>query len=247
MSAPFAPDWPAPDRVRALVTTRSGGVSAPPYGSFNLAEHVGDDSAAVAANRARLRRMLPAAPVWLEQVHGISVARADAAGAAVGGGAVRADASVTRSPATVCAVLTADCLPVLFCDDAATVVGAAHAGWRGLAGGVLEETVARLEAPPQTVLAWLGPAIGPAAFQVGNEVREAFLRTEPDAAEAFAPDGSGKWIADLFALARLRLARAGVTRVYGGGQCTHADSGRFYSFRREGRTGRFASLIWLEP
>ncbi len=247
MSELIVPDWPAPGRVRALVTTRAGGVSAAPYDSFNLAAHVGDEAAAVDENRARLRHMLPAEPVWLNQEHGTAVVHAEEITRQARPDAVCADASVTSQPSVVCAVLTADCLPVLFCDDAAMAVGAAHAGWRGLAAGVLEASVANLGVPPHTVLAWLGPAIGPAAFQVGSEVREAFLRADPGAAVAFLSDGPGRWMADLFALARMRLTRAGVVRIYGGGQCTHADAKRFYSYRRDGQTGRFASLIWLVP
>jgi YfiH family protein len=235
------PDWPAPAAVRACVTTRAGGVSLPPYDSLNLGSHVGDDFAAVTANRARLRACLPAEPVWLNQVHGVTVANADTAR-----GIPEADAAVARTPGQMCAVLTADCLPALFCDDAGTVVGAAHAGWRGLADGVLEATVARMGVPPHRLLAWLGPAIGPSAFEVGDEVRTIFVSADPAASAAFAPGmKAGKWMADLFMLARLRLGRIGVTRIHGGGACTHADAARFYSYRRDGVTGRFASLIWL--
>ena len=234
------PDWPAPARVRALVTTRAGGVSESPYDGFNLATHVGDDPASVARNRALLRQALPGEPLWLEQVHGCAVA--DAASAMAG---ARADAAVAARRGAVCAVLTADCLPVLFCDRNATVVAAAHAGWRGLAGGVLEATLARMAVPPAQVLAWLGPAIGPRAFEVGEEVRAAFVGIHAEAGHAFQPaDAPGKWLADLYALARLRLAAAGVSAVYGGGLCTRSDA-RFYSYRREPVTGRFASLIWL--
>ncbi|MDR0634095.1 MAG: peptidoglycan editing factor PgeF [Azoarcus sp.] len=240
----FAPDWPAPRAVRALVTTRLGGHSKAPYDSFNLGTHVGDDPAAVAANRASLRRHLPAGPCWLEQVHGTEVALAGGDGREA---PIRADAAVARVAGAVCAVMTADCLPVLFCDDDGTVVAAAHAGWRGLAAGVLEATLAAMAAPPARVMAWLGPAIGPTAFEVGEEVRTAFLACDPDARAAFtARKMEGKWLADLFALARRRLARAGVERVYGGGVCTFTESGRFYSYRREGTTGRFASLVWLQ-
>lgn len=235
------PDWPAPPQVRALVTTRGGGLSAPPFETFNLGSHVGDAAQAVAANRTRLRTLLPGEPCWLNQVHGVAVVEADDAQ-----GVPEADAAVARRPGRVCAVLTADCLPVLFCDRAGSVVAAAHAGWRGLAAGVLEATVARMEVPTQQVIAWLGPAIGPAAFEVGGEVREAFISQDVAAAAAFVPGVRGKWMADLFRLARQRLARAGVSSVHGGDLCTHADRTRFYSFRRDGVTGRFASLIWLE-
>lgn len=243
----FQPDWPAPSNVRGCMTTRAGGVSQPPYDSLNPASHVGDDPLSVAENRAILRRQLPAEPLWLTQVHGDRVAEAgvDAEG-------TEADASVARAPSRVCAVLTADCLPVLFCDAAGTVVAAAHAGWRGLAGGVLERTVEAMRVPPETIMAWLGAAIGPDSFEVGPEVREAFMAHDPLAATAFRPALPGtldeaphKWLADIYALARLRLARIGVSRVYGGGLCTLRDAERFYSFRREQKTGRMASLVWL--
>jgi YfiH family protein len=251
----LVPDWPAPPMVRSLVTTRCGGVSQAPYDGFNLALHVGDDPAAVAANRARLRRYVPAEPFWLEQVHGIEVARLPPSSALDGapfsqeGGCIRADASVTRETGVVCAIMTADCLPVLFCNDAGTVVSAAHAGWRGLAAGVLEAALAAMAEEAGRVMAWLGPAIGPDAFEVGDEVREAFLASDPGAGGAFSPRGSGgKWLADIFMLARRRLVRAGVRRerVYGGGVCTVSESGRFYSYRREAVTGRFASMVWLD-
>jgi YfiH family protein len=240
----IVPDWPAPPVVRARVTTRRGGVSSAPFDGFNLGTHVGDSPEAVATNRARLRRHLPAEPLWLDQVHGTEAVAADAGGA---GGVVCADASVSRTPGVVCAVMTADCLPVLFCDDASTVVAAAHAGWRGLVAGVLETTLRRMAVAPERVMAWLGPAIGPTAFEVGDEVRAAFLAVDPDAEGAFVAHAApGKWLADLFMLARLRLARAGVMRVYGGGLCTFNDADRFFSYRRDGRTGRFASLVWLD-
>ncbi|MCX7896917.1 MAG: peptidoglycan editing factor PgeF [Rhodocyclaceae bacterium] len=235
------PEWPAPARVRALVTTRVGGVSRGPYASLNLAMHVGDDAQAVDVNRRMLRAFLPAEPVWLAQVHGTTVL--DAA-KAIGEGS--ADASYARKPHVVCAVLTADCLPVLICDEAASVVAAAHVGWRGLAAGILEATLSALALPPGALIAWLGPAIGPCCFEVGAEVKDALCADDPAASGAFTPSRAGKWRADLFQLARLRLARMGLVRVYGGGQCTACDRRRFYSYRREGATGRFASLIWLE-
>jgi len=245
------PDWPAPSRVKALMTTRAGGVGRPPYDSFNTATHVGDDPAAVAENRRLLRRDLPAEPLWLNQVHGAEVARFPAAGVP------DADASVAFQPKQVCVVQTADCLPVLFCDTAGTVVAAAHAGWRGLAGGVLEETVRAMGVAPGKVLAWLGAAIGPQAFEVGEEVREAFVSRHPLAGVAFRPalpgtlDGTPrKWLADIYALARIRLAAAGVEAVYGGGLCTfndtYTDRPRFFSYRREQKTGRMAGVIWLQ-
>lgn len=234
------PEWPAPANVHALVTTRVGGVSLPPFEGFNLGDHVGDDPAAVARNRATLRSCLPAEPEWLRQVHGTAVAVAS-----LDGGNREADASVAFAPDRVCAVLTADCLPVLFCDRQGTRVAAAHAGWRGLAAGVLEASVAAMRCDPAEILAWLGPAIGPRAFEVGEEVREAFVRDLPASAAAFVPGQAGKWLADIYELARLLLARAGVRQVSGGGFCTYTDAERFYSFRRDKATGRMASLIWM--
>jgi hypothetical protein len=237
------PDWPAPARVRAFSTVRGGGVSAPPYAGLNLGDHVGDDPAAVSANRQILRRHLPGEPLWLRQVHGVAVVEL---GQAHGGAPPEADAAVARQAGRVCAVLTADCLPVLFCDLGGTVVAAAHAGWRGLLAGVLEHTVAALGVAPREVLAWLGPAIGPDAFEVGDEVRQAFVAGWADAAAAFRPGVlAGKWWADLPALARQRLSRAGVEAVFGGELCTHGDGRRFFSFRRDGVTGRQGSFIWL--
>lgn len=270
----IVPDWPAPARVRALSTTRHGGVSAAPYGladgsagGLNLGTHVGDDAAAVATNRARLAARLPAMPRWLDQVHGCAVATADDGGDSdrdgngPGAATPRADASIATTAGHVCAIMTADCLPVLLCDTDGTVVGAAHAGWRGLCAGVIEATLARMaarmaapvaghpRATPQW-LAWLGPAIGPDAFEVGAELREAFLDAarpgEREAvAAAFRAGAPGKYLADLYALARTRLARAGCTQVYGGDACTVADRERFYSYRRDGVTGRMATLVWL--
>jgi len=235
------PHWPAPAGVRAYTTTRAGGVSAGAYAALNLAAHVGDDPAAVEENRRRLRTQLPAEPLWLSQVHGTTVVRAEDA---VEG--VAADAAFTRRAGRVCAVLTADCLPVLLCNDAGTVVAAAHAGWRGLAGGVVEAAVRATNEPPARLLAWLGPAIGPQAFEVGAEVRAAFLAHYSPEAAAFAAKGNGKWLADLYRLAELRLRGLGVERVFGGGFCTFNEAERFYSYRREKATGRMASLIWRE-
>lgn len=237
----IVPDWPAPLHVRSLVTTRHGGVSDAPYAGLNLGSHVGDDPAHVACNRALLRARLPDEPVWLDQVHGTRVVRATASARGA-----RADASFAIDRDVVCAVLTADCLPVLLCDDAGSVVAAVHAGWRGLVDGVIERAVAEMGGPPQRLLAWLGPAIGPGAFEVGGEVRQRFMDVDRNDALAFEPgEREGKWMADLYRLARARLARAGVDRVYSDGQCTVTDAVRFYSFRRDGVTGRFASLIWL--
>jgi hypothetical protein len=240
------PDWPVPGHVRALVTTRSGGVSTGPLAAMNLGGSVRDEVAALAENRRRLASWLPAAPQWLDQVHGAAVAELTAASANSSGPI--ADAAVTRERGIVCAVLTADCLPVLFADRDGTAVGVAHAGWRGLAAGVLEATVAalgELGATPQRLVAWLGPAIGPARFEVGADVRDRFCAVDVDAAAHFAPLRPGKWHADLPGLARARLARGGVLRVYGGGLCTHADAARFYSYRRDRDTGRMATVIWL--
>ncbi|HEY8330026.1 MAG TPA: peptidoglycan editing factor PgeF [Pseudomonas sp.] len=235
------PDWPAPANVRACVTTRAGGVSQVPFDSFNLGDHVGDDPVAVAENRRRLQALLGCRAAWLSQVHGVSVVEADPAQVA------EADAGWSATPGVACAIMTADCLPVLFCDRAGSHVAAAHAGWRGLAAGVLEASVAALDCPADQVLVWLGPAIGPQAFEVGAEVRAAFVEQHAEAAEAFVPSvNAGRFMADLYRLARIRLAAIGVTAVYGGGLCTFSDAARFYSYRREPRTGRLASLIWLE-
>ena len=235
----LTPDWPAPASVRACVTTREGGVSEAPFDSLNLGDHVDDRPEAVAENRRRLTDHFSIKPAWLQQVHGIAVAQADP------GIVATADASWTATPGIACAAMTADCLPALFCDRAGTRVAAAHAGWRGLAAGVLEATLDTLDVPAEDVLVWLGPAIGPKAFEVGPEVREVFINQLPEAAEAFVPsDNAGRFMADIYMLARLRLAERGVTAVYGGGFCTVTDP-RFFSYRRASRTGRFASLVWL--
>lgn len=237
----LVPDWPAPRNVRALMTTRAGGVSVPPWDSLNLGIAVGDDPDAVRENRARLRTLLPAEPRWLLQVHAARVV--DAAEVV---DLERADASHTDRPGIVCVVQTADCMPVLFTDRAGTRVAAAHAGWRGLAAGVLENTVAALGGDPAGLLAWLGPAIGPTAFEVGDEVRAAFVDVSPRAADAFVPHGDGKWLADLYALARQRLAAVGVGDVSGGGFCTVTDRARFFSHRRDRVSGRMAALVWID-
>ena len=237
----LVPDWPAPANVRALQTRRGGGVSLAPWASFNLGDHVGDAPEAVAANRAALRGLLPAEPRWLRQVHENLAVDADfCPDFSV------ADAAFARRPGTVCVVMTADCLPVLFCDRAGSVVAAAHAGWRGLAAGVLENTLRAMAVPPGEVLAWLGPAIGPEKFEVGGEVREVFLGHAAAAEAAFRPAPAGKWLADIHLLARQRLAAAGVDAVYGGGECTVSDEGHYFSYRRDGVTGRMATLIWRE-
>ncbi|ACO75205.1 Uncharacterized conserved protein [Laribacter hongkongensis HLHK9] len=234
--------WPAPARVRTLITTRDGGVSLAPYASLNLGQHVGDDPAAVAENRARLRACLPAEPFWLNQVHGIGVQEACADAPDV---PPDADAGFTRQPGVVCAVMTADCLPVLLTDRSGSVVAAAHAGWRGLCNGIIEATIARMAVPASDILAWLGPAIGPDAFEVGPEVRAAFMAHDPTAASAFAAIPDGKYLADIYLLARQRLNACGVTEVHGGDACTVTERERYFSYRRDGRTGRMASLIWL--
>lgn len=238
------PDWPAPARVRAVATTRRGGTSGAPYLSLNLGDHVGDNPAAVAANRALLRQRLPGLmedPRWLVQVHGNRCVSLD------GDYQREADASISRQSGRVCAILTADCLPLLFCNRAGSVVAAAHAGWRGLAGGVIEATVSAMAQPADELLVWLGPAIGPTAFEVGDEVRSAFIAIDPAAEACFAAGQAGKWWCDLYGLARQRLAALGVAAVYGGDYCTWSDSARFFSYRRDGATGRMASLIWLTP
>lgn len=233
------PDWPAPRNVRACVTTRSSGDSAEPFAFFNLGEHVGDAAEQVQHNRQRLAETLQCQPTWLNQVHGVSVVIADAAQI------LTADASVSREIGLACCIMSADCLPVLFTDHAGSCVAAAHAGWRSLAAGVLENTVASMQVPAQQILAWLGPAIGPAVFEVGGEVREAFVQQHTQAAQAFVPSHNPqRWLADIYQLARIRLAACGVQAVYGGGLCTLTDP-RFYSYRRQPVTGRFASLIWL--
>ena len=233
------PDWPAPANVRACVTTRAGGVSLPPFDGMNLGDHVEDEPQAVTENRRLLVERLGCRPAWLKQVHSPDVVAADPAQVPT------ADASWTATPGTACAVLTADCLPALFCDRAGTRVAAAHAGWRGLAGGVLENTVAALGGKPDELLVWLGPAIGPQSFEVGAEVREAFVAQHAEAERAFVPSANaGKYLADLYSLARIRLAAIGVTAVHGGGLDTFSDP-RFFSYRRAARTGRFASLVWL--
>ncbi len=237
------PDWPAAAHVHAVCTTRTGGVSRAPYDSLNLGDHVGDAAAAVAENRMRLRNVLnlPNEPCWLQQVHGT-----DAVDAAAQTQSCQADAAYTDQRGVVCAVLTADCLPLLLCDRAGTRVAAVHAGWRGLAKGVIERTVEGFPVPGNELLVWLGPAIGPQAFEVGDEVRAEFTAHDAAAVAAFQPARAGHWYADLYILARQRLATRGVSAVYGGDCCTYTDATRFYSYRRDGRTGRMASLIWLE-
>ena len=251
------PDWPGPAHVKAYSTTREGGVGTGDYASFNLADHVGDAPERVARNRAILREhlQLPSDPLWLRQVHGCRLAGEDASDA-TNLGDCEADGAVTGEPGVVCVVMTADCLPVLMCDDRGTRVAAVHAGWRGLADGILERAIAAMGASsgrsaserisPERLLVWLGPAIGPNSFEVGPEVRERVLEADSGAIDAFRASNNGRFLADLAGLARRRLARLGVTAVYGGGYCTHSDPRRFFSYRRDGVTGRMASLIWLD-
>jgi polyphenol oxidase len=237
----IVPDWPAPARVKAYVTTRAGGVSRAPFASLNLGDHVGDVPGDVASNRALLKVYLPSEPQWLRQVHGTNVVSADAVEAGIG-----ADGAYSAHTGTVCAILTADCLPVLICDRNGSMVGAAHAGWRGLSQSIIEKTIAAMRVPPPELLVFLGPAIGPAHYEVGDDVRDVFIRDDENAVTAFLPNANGKWLANLYELAQLRLRRIGVEEIYGGDFCTFEDSKRFYSYRRDGKTGRMASLIWIE-
>lgn len=238
----ITPNWPAPPQVKAYTTTRHGGVSHPPYDSFNLAEHVGDDAQAIANNRAILAETLklPTEPIWLNQVHGTQAIAAQPTYFNCS-----ADATYTNQLGQVCVVLTADCLPVLVCDRHGTTVAAAHAGWRGLAAGILEATLQHFQVPAQDILVWLGPAIGPQVFEVGDEVRTTFIQVLPSAQSAFTPSRPGHWLANLYHLAQQRLSQQGVTHIYGGDFCTYTDPERFYSYRRDKVTGRMASLIWL--
>lgn len=240
------PQWPAPSKIKSFVTTRSGGLSAAPYHSLNLGDHVGDDPGVVLTNRILLRSCLPAEPHWLKQIHGTSVSTPKEPLEA-------ADAIVTNEYDSVLAIMTADCLPVLFTNTAGTVVGAAHAGWRGLCSGVLENTVSKLQnlepnLKPSDILVWLGPAIGPGAFEVGQDVLDAFAESNtPSSNNAFTPIANkpGKYLADIYLLARARLAAIGIGNVYGGEFCTVSQADQFFSYRRDGVTGRFASLIWI--
>jgi polyphenol oxidase len=240
----IVPNWPAPARVRALSTTRDGGLSQGAFAGLNLGAHVGDDAALVEANRGLLQQAagIPGRLNWLNQVHGTQVHPVSDETL----GTPEADAACAHEAGLACIVMTADCLPVLLCDRAGTLVAAAHAGWRGLQNGVLEASIKAMGCKPAEILAWLGPAIGPSAFEVGGEVRDAFLAEQAEAVATFIPSvNEGKWLADIYQLARLRLARAGVSAVYGGEHCTFSDRERFYSYRRDGQTGRMASLIWL--
>jgi YfiH family protein len=237
----IVPDWPVPKNVRALQTSRKGGVSISPYDYFNLGDHVGDTLHAVAHNRQLLASIMPNEPVWLKQVHGNVVIDAGVAGCLH-----QADAEISRYRGEVCVVMTADCLPVLLCDEAGTVVGAAHAGWKGLAAGVIEATVMAMNIEPNKLLAWLGPAISQRAFEVGEDVREVFVAQHAQASEAFLPSAGGKWMADIYLLAHQRLKGLGVSRIYGGEHCTYSESASFFSYRRDGITGRMGTFIWLD-
>ena len=247
------PDWPAPASVRALSTARAGGCSAAPWDSLNLGLNCGDDPAAVLKNRSILRAFLPAEPNWLRQVHGVEVFHHPGKGGNSAPGedgtersinAPVADAQVACQAGQVCVVLTADCLPVLFCNRAGTIVAAAHAGWRGMLAGVIESTLRAMGDSPDQVMAWLGPAIGPRAYEVGDEVRTAFLERDEAGTGCFTRNGE-RWLFDLYAMAKRRLALAGVQDVSGGDYCSYGDPARFFSYRRDGLTGRMASLVWL--
>jgi YfiH family protein len=237
------PEWPAPPSVRAISTLRSGGVSHAPFDSLNLASHVGDDPKAVNENRRRLKTALrlPNEPCWLQQVHGTDVVHAHTFTEPP-----IADAVIAKSPGQVCVVMTADCLPVLFCNRDGSEIAAAHAGWRGLVGGVLENTVHELNCDPAQLLVWLGPAIGCSAFEVGEEVREAFVNRNPKNQRCFTRNHHERWTADLGALARNELARLDVRNIFTTAACTVNDASQFFSYRRDGQTGRMASMIWLQ-
>lgn len=240
----IVPSWHVPERIQAMATTRNGGVSAGRYATLNLGTATGDDPAVIAENRRRVGAFIPSAPMWLRQVHGADVVMLDATAVNVARtSAPVADAAVTRERNVVLGVLIADCLPVLFAQRTADVIGVAHAGWRGLARGVLENTVAAMGVDPADIVVWLGPAIGMNAFEVGEDVVDAFAESNVD--EGFAPKGRGKWNADLYLIARARLERSGVRSIDGGGYCTFTDSARFFSYRRERETGRMAALIWI--
>jgi polyphenol oxidase len=235
----IVPDWPAPANVHAFATTRAGGVSQGEHASMNLGRFCGDVPERVMRNREILRTHLPGDPPYLAQVHGIDVADLDAPEKPG-----KADTAMTRAPYRVAGVLTADCMPLLLTDRRGTVVVAAHAGWRGMAAGVIENSAQALRVAPEDILAWMGPTIGPDAFEVGAEVREAFLQQDNGAGEAFRPHGAGKYLADLYRLARRRLAAIGVHAIYGGGFCTFHEPGRFFSYRRVKESGRMGTFIW---
>lgn len=234
------PDWPAPANVKSIQTTRLGGYSVAPYESLNLGSHVEDDALAVAKNRHLLNDYLPSEPVWLNQVHGVDVI--DAAKSLC---VQEADASFSTDKNVVCVTMTADCLPVLLCNQQGTAVASIHAGWRSLCDGVIETTIQSMGHEPEDLMAWLGPAIGPDAFEVGAEVREAFIAKDSQAERAFKASGD-KWLGDLYFIAKQRLNKQGVVEIYGGGECTYSNPSRYFSFRRDGLTGRMATMIWFE-
>lgn len=236
----IVPDWPAPANVKSIQTTRHGGVSVAPYDCFNLGSHVQDNPMAVAKNRQLLSQYLPSEPVWLNQVHGIDVL--DAAKSQC---VQNADASFSKTKNVVCVTMTADCLPVLLCNKQGTAVASIHAGWRSLCDGVIEATIKTMGVESQDLMAWLGPAIGPDAFEVGGEVREAFITQDAQAEQAFCAFDD-KWLGNLYLIARQRLHRLGVSSIYGGGECTFSQSSQYFSYRRDGHTGRMATLIWFE-
>jgi len=237
------PDWPAPENIRAAVTTRKGGYSQSPFNSFNLGDHVDDDPETVKKNRRLLNEILslPNEPAWLEQIHTTNVVNAEKVE-----GSARADASYTAQKNAVCVVMTADCLPVFFCSEDGSEVAVAHAGWRGLAAGILEATVEKMNSPAQAIMAWMGPAIGPDNFEVGEEVRDAFMQQNSETENAFQKNKKGKWLADIYSLARVRLKQSGVQNISGGGFCTYQNAEQFFSYRRDGKTGRMGSLIWIK-
>ena len=248
----ITPDWPVPPNIHSLVTTRDGGTSLPPFSSLNLGDHVGDDAQAVKANRAILRGQIPSEPIWLKQVHGTFVSTPINRKLS-SDGVIEADAAVTNQANEVLAVMTADCLPIFFCNQTGDVIGVAHAGWRGLCAGVLENTVTEMlkldtDMTPNQIMAWMGPAIGPAAFEVGEDVYAAFLNAGiafPNTAFVAIPSRPGKYFANLYLLAQSRISTLGVEQIYGGNFCTVTNQKRFFSHRRDAISGRFASLIWF--
>ncbi len=246
----ITPDWPAPNHIKAMFTTRQNGFSSGTYAALNLGMHVNDDPYNVVKNRSLLGEYIPSEPLWLKQIHGVNHVWAKSN--SLQNQSVAADAVMSREINTVCAVMVADCLPVFLCDTDGTIVGIIHAGWRGLAAGIVEKTVAAMQIKCDSLMAWLGPAIGPEYFEVGDEVKSQFVTFDHQANEAFTPvrqtkiPSEAKWFADIFLLARQRLVQSGVTQIYGGGICTYSDSERFFSYRRDGETGRMAALIWIE-
>ncbi len=238
------PNWPAPANIKALSTTRQGGVSLPPYQGLNVADHVGDAGNAVLRNREWLRETvdLPAEPCWLKQVHGTDIVTGESRDHVP-----VADGSFSSVAGQVLAVMTADCLPLLICDQQGSEIAAVHAGWRGLLDGIIENAIDRFSSPSETLLVWLGPAIGPTAFEVGDEVRDLFIDRDKNSVDSFQSNRPGHWLADIYQLARIRLEGRGVRSIYGGERCTVSDPDRFYSYRRDGVTGRMASLIWICP